>query len=403
MTGQEVCVTGIGLVTPAGDGREACWERICKGLPTSVLEQQGDERRLVCRVPPFDPARLGRARARKPDRYAQLALLAAREAIVDAGLEPELRDGARVAVVVGTAGGGAGTFEAEHGLLLDRGPDFVSPFAVPSSLANSVAAQLAIEFRASGPGFTVNTACASGATAVGAARDLLLLDRCDIALVGGAEAATTPYYFAGFGQLGALSSRFHDPTGALRPFDADRDGFVMGEGAGMLVLERPADVRARRARVRARIVGYGASCDAHHVVSPHPDGAGITAAVRAALADAGRAAADVGHVNAHGTGTGRGDAVEAAALASALPHRPPVTSTKGVTGHLLGAAGAVEAALTALTLERGLLPPTANLERLGPGIDLDVVTECRPAAPALALSVSVGFGGHNAVLAIAAP
>ncbi|WP_371480473.1 beta-ketoacyl synthase [Kitasatospora sp. NBC_00315] len=403
MSGAEVCVTGIGLVTPAGDGREAGWERVCKGLPASTLEREGDALRLACRVPPFDPGRVGRARARKPDRCAQLALLAASEAVADAGLEPGRWDGARVAVVVGTGSGGAGTLEAEHRALLERGPAYVSPFAVPSSLANSVAAQLAIEFGASGPGLTVNTACASGATAVGTARDLLALDRCDIALVGGAEASLTPYYFAGFSQLGALSERFEDPTGALRPFDVDRDGFVMGEGAGILVLERPADARARRVRVRARIVGYGASSDAHHVVSPHPGGVGITAAVRAALADAGAGAADVAHVNAHGTGTRRGDSIEAAVLATLLPHRPPVTSTKGVTGHLLGAAGAVEAALTALTVERGLLPPTANLRRLGPGIDLDVVTECRPAAPALALSTSVGFGGHNAVLVVAVP
>ena len=411
MTRTDVCVTGIGLVTPAGDGCPASWERVCKGLPSTVLERvvrqppeggsNGESFQLACRVGPFEPERLGRAAARRPDRCAQLALLAAREALADAGLDPGSWDGARVAVVIGTGTGGAGTLEAEHRFLLETGPAGISPYAVPSSLGNSVAAQLAIEFRATGSCFTVNTACASGATALGTARDLLLLDRCDIAVVGGAEAAVTPFYLAGFDRLGALSRRYDDPGGALRPFDADRDGFVMGEGAGVLVLERPADAGARRAVVRARIVGHGASSDAHHVVSPHPQGAGIAAAVRTALADAGAGPAEVAHVNAHGTGTRRGDAIEAAVLSALLPHGPSVTSTKGVTGHLLGAAGAVEAALTVLTIEQGLVPPTANLVALDPGVELDMVTECRRERPALALSTSVGFGGHNAALAFA--
>ncbi|GAA0700568.1 beta-ketoacyl-[acyl-carrier-protein] synthase family protein [Kitasatospora atroaurantiaca] len=403
MTADAVCVTGVGLVTPAGDGRDATWERVCKGLPTTVLEQAAHSAYLACRVPPFDPQRLGRARSRRPDRCTQFALLAAQEALADAGLDPQAWDGARVAVIMGSGVCGAETYEREHRVLLESGPQDVSPYAVPSSLANSLAAQLAIEFRATGTSFTVNTACASGATAVGLARDLLALDRCDIALVGGSEAAVTPFFLAGFDRLGALSRRYDDPAGALRPFDAGRDGFVMGEGAGMLVLERAADALARGARVRARIVGYGASSDAHHVVAPHPEGAGIAAAVRAALADAGAGPAEVAHVNAHGTGTARGDSIEAAALAALLPHQPSVTSTKGVTGHLLGAAGAVEAALTVLTVEQGLVPPTANLTDLAPDIDLDVPTECRPERPALALSTSVGFGGQNAALLVAAP
>ncbi|MEE1752120.1 beta-ketoacyl-[acyl-carrier-protein] synthase family protein [Streptomyces sp. SP18CS02] len=402
MTGRDVCVTGIGMMTPAGDGWAAGWERVCKALPTAVFEQEmpPTPAHLACRVAPFDPSRLGQARARKPDRCAQLALLAARDALVDAGLEPSRWDGARVAVVVGCGSGGSGTLETEHRAMLASGPQDMSPFAVPTSLSNSMAAQLTIEFGATGPSHTVNTACASGATAIGTAMDLLALDRCDIALAGGADAAITPFYVAGYDRIGALSHRFADPAGALRPFDRQRDGFVLGEGAGMLVLERAADARARGARARARIRGYGASSDAHHVVKPRPDGSGLKAAVREALAQAGASVRDVSHINAHGTGTPVGDRAEAAALASLFPHHPPVTATKPVTGHLLGAAGAVEAALTVLTVEQGLVPPTANLEELDPAVDLHIPTECRPGRLGLALSMSTGFGGQNAVLAI---
>ncbi|MGW3155468.1 beta-ketoacyl-[acyl-carrier-protein] synthase family protein [Streptomyces sp. NPDC001089] len=403
MTGRaDVRVTGLGLVTPAGDGWAAGWERVCKGLPTAVLveERETVPPHLACRVGGFDPARLGGARARRPDRCAQLALLAAREALADARLDPAHWDGARVAVVVGSGTGGARTLESEHRALLAGGPQDMSPYAVPAALGNSLAAQLTIEFAASGASCTVNTACASGATALGTARDLLALDRCDIALAGGADAAITPFYVGGFDRIGALSHRFDDPTGAPRAFDRWRDGFVIGEGAGMLVLERAADARARGARSRARISGFGASSDAHHVVRPHPDGTGLGAAVREALAESGASARDVTHVNAHGTGTPAGDLAEAAVLAELFPHRPPVTSTKPVTGHLLGAAGAVEAAFTVLAVEQGLVPPTANLAEADPAIDLDIPVESRPGGLGLALSLSMGFGGQNAVLAV---
>lgn len=401
MSTPEVCVTGVGLLTPAGDGRAASWERVCKGLPTAALAADSDPVHLACRAPGFDPARLGRARARRPDRCTELALLAAHEALADAGLEPSRWDGARVAVVLGSGLGGAQTYEAEHRLLLESGPDHISAMAFPSAFGNSLAAQLSIELGATGASFTVNTACASGATAVGLAVDLLRLGRCDIAVTGGSDAPITPYQVAGFDRLRALSRRFDDPSGALRPFDSDRDGFVIGEGAGVLVLERSPDARARGARVRARILGHGSSSDAHHVVKPRQDGAGLSAAFRAALADAGAGPADVAHVNAHGTGTPLGDRVEAAALAELFPHRPPVTSTKAVTGHLMGAAGAVEAVFTVLAVQEGLVPPTANLTEQAAGIDLDIPTGCRRGALPLALSTSVGFGGQNTVLVVA--
>ncbi|MDH6575407.1 beta-ketoacyl-[acyl-carrier-protein] synthase family protein [Kitasatospora sp. MAP5-34] len=399
----EVCVTGVGLMTPAGDGWAASWERVCKGVPTADLvpQSQSYPTHLACRVPGFEPSRLGRARARRPDRCTELALLAAFDALADSSLESSSWDGARVAVVLGSGLAGGLTHEAEHRVLLADGAQNLSPMSVPSSIANSLTAQLSIELGATGVSFTVNTACASGATAVGAAVDLLRLGRCDIAVAGGADAPITPYYVAGFDRLHAMSHRFDDPSGGLRPFDVDRDGFVIGEGAGVLILERVSDARARGARVRARILGHGSSSDAHHVVKPRPDGAGLDAALRAALADSGAAPADVAHVNAHGTGTPLGDRVEAAVLAGLFPHRPSVTSTKAVTGHLLGAAGAVEAVFSVLAVEGGLAPPTANLVTLAPDIELDVPTECRPGPIPLAVSLSAGFGGQNTVLAVA--
>ncbi|WP_441249340.1 beta-ketoacyl-[acyl-carrier-protein] synthase family protein [Kitasatospora sp. McL0602] len=401
MNPAEIGVTGVGLLTPAGDGREAVWERVCKGLPTATLVPGPGPAHLACHAPAFDPDRLGRARARRPDRATALALLAVREALADAALDAADWDGARVAVVVGSGLAGAHTYETEHRTLLTGGPEELSALAFPSVFGNSLSAQLSIELGVTGASFTVNTACASGATAIGLAVDLLRLGRCDIAVTGGSDAAITPYYVAGFDRVRALSHRFDDPSGALRPFDAGRDGFVIGEGAGALVLERVPDARARGARVRARLLGHGASSDAHHVVKPRPDGAGLHAAVRAALADAGAAAVDVAHVNPHGTGTPLGDLVEATVLAGLLPHGPSVSATKAVTGHLLGAAGAVEAVLTVLAVETGLAPPTANLTTPGPGIDLDLPTTARPGRIPLALSTSVGFGGQNAVLAIA--
>jgi 3-oxoacyl-[acyl-carrier-protein] synthase II len=247
----------------------------------------------------------------------------------------------------------------------------------------------------------VATACASGATAIGTARDLLERDRCDVVITGGSDAMLTPLIVAGFARMGALSARHDDPAAASRPFDADRDGFVAGEGAGVLVLERLADSRARGAHVRGRIVGYGASADAHHITAPDPEGRGMETAVRSALAEAGADPGAVDHVNAHGTCTPLNDKVEGQMLRRVLTGDAIVTSTKGVTGHLFGAAGAVEAIYTLLAAEHGLVPPTANLDRLDPEIDINVATSpvCRPIE--LAVSSSFGFGGQNAVLAVA--
>ncbi|MCX4782648.1 beta-ketoacyl-[acyl-carrier-protein] synthase family protein [Streptomyces sp. NBC_01264] len=405
MPATDTAVTGLGLVTPGGVGTEPTWEAVLAGRATTALDPvlDGHPVRLSCRVPGFDPdALLGGRRALRLDRFVQFALVAAGEAVADAGLDPATWDGARVGVVLGCADGGPGTVEKEHRTLLEQGPRRVSPLLLPMQLPNMLAGQAAIEFGARGPNLVVATACASGATAIGTARDLLAMDRCDIVLAGGSEAMITPLVMAGFASMGALSRREDDPATASRPFDAGRDGFVAGEGAGVLVLERAADARARGARIRARIAGYGASADAHHMTSPDPRGRAVEAAVRAALADAGAAPGDVAHVNAHGTSTPLNDLMEGQMLARVFAGRPLVTSTKGVTGHLLGAAGAVEAALGVLSVERSVVPPTASLGELDPRLDLEVATSATGARIDLALSNSFGFGGQNAVLAIAA-
>ncbi|MGW3658751.1 beta-ketoacyl-[acyl-carrier-protein] synthase family protein [Streptomyces sp. NPDC005151] len=405
MAGIDVAVTGLGLVTPAGIGVEPSWATVRSGRSTAAFDPvlESNPVKISCRVPGFDAdALLGARRALRLDPFVQFALVAAREALADAGLDPKTWDGARVGVVLGNGDGGPTTVEAQHRVLLAQGAGRVSPLLLPMQLPNMLAGQAAIEFGATGPNLVVATACASGTTAVGVARDLLALDRCDVVLTGGSEALITPLAMAGFAQMGALSQREDDPSAASRPFDADRDGFVAGEGAGILVLERLQDACARGARVRARIVGYGASADAHHMTSPHPTGAGIESAVRAALRDAGAGRGDVQHVNAHGTSTPLNDLAEATMLKRTLTGDPLVTSTKGVTGHLLGAAGAVEAVLTVLSVEQGLVPPTANLTTLDPRLEIKVA-ETEMAVPIeLALSNSCGFGGQNAVLAVAA-
>jgi 3-oxoacyl-[acyl-carrier-protein] synthase II len=268
---------------------------------------------------------------------------------------------------------------------------------------NMVAGQVAIDLGARGPSQVTATACASGATALGIARELLRRKDCDVVVAGGTESALTPLAVTGLGRMGALSGRTDDPVHASRPFDADRDGFVPAEGAGVLVLERESDARARAANVRAVLRGYGASTDAYHPTAPAPDGAGIERALRLALDDAGLDGSDVDHVNAHGPSTPLGDVVEGRMLRRVLGRRPLVTSTKGVTGHPLAAAGAIEAAYTALAVEHGTVPPTANLTRLAPELDIDVVHGAPRSVPVeVAVSTSMGFGGHNAALVLTA-
>ncbi|WP_027343137.1 beta-ketoacyl-[acyl-carrier-protein] synthase family protein [Hamadaea tsunoensis] len=401
----DAAITGIGLVTPAGGTRESTWDTVCAGRPTAAPAAglAGLPVDFACEVPAFDPVEAtGNRRAWRLDRYAQFAVAAAREAVADAGLGPAGWEAGRVGVVVGTAAGGVATF-AEQQQRLQRNVRLVSPLTLPMFLPNMAAAQVAAALGARGPCLQTGAACASGAVAVASAVDLLRTGACDVVIAGAADAMVTPLCAAAFASLGALSRRRDAPATASRPFDADRDGFVLGEGAGILVLERPATAQARGATVYAHLAGYAATCDAYDIVAPDPEGRGLTAALREALDTLDRTGippSGVSYVNAHGTSTPLNDRVEAAVLARHLPADTLVSSTKGVTGHLMGAAGAVELALTALTIARGTVPPTANLTHLDPAVHLAVPTVAQDRPVAAALSVSMGFGGHNTVWAL---
>ncbi|THA36617.1 beta-ketoacyl-[acyl-carrier-protein] synthase family protein [Streptomyces sp. A1277] len=406
--GRGVAVTGIGLVTPAGIGVEENWRRILSGVSTAATdpELKGERVDISCRVPGFDPTtELGRRTAWKLDRFAQLAVVGARQAVADAGLDSGSWDGTRIGVVIGNSLGGAATFEKQLRTYFDGAPEDVSALMIPMGMVNMVAGYVAMDQRIQGPSLVTATACASGASAVGTARQWLLSGLCDVVLAGGTEAAISPGTLNGLSRMGALSTRTEDPAGASRPFAHDRDGFVAGEGAAILVLERTEDAVARGARRYADIAGFSASSDAHHATAPHPQGAGLARALREALDEAGVLPDEVEHVNAHGTSTPMNDLTESRALYSVLGSGAAVTSTKGVTGHTLAAAGAVEAAYTALALHHGAVPPTANTTGLDPAIDvdIDVVTgAARQRRIQVAASTSLGFGGHNAALVLTA-
>ncbi|MFD6422909.1 beta-ketoacyl-[acyl-carrier-protein] synthase family protein [Streptomyces sp. NPDC060198] len=401
----EAAVTGIGMITPAGGNAATTWDGVCAGRslarPDPVLA--GLPVDLSCPVDLDPEAMLGRRLARRLDRFCQLALVAARQAVADAGLSPATWDADRIGVVLGVSCNSMETYVREFTLLGEERPHLVSPLALPRSVASMAAAEVALDLGVRGPNFTVTSACASGATALGVARGLIASGTCDIVLAGGSESGRSRMAATCFTQMRALSRG--GPDGASRPFDTDRDGFVLSEGAAVLVLEHPDRAPARGARTRALLRGFGATSDAHHPVAPHPEGRGAESALRAALADAGCAPSDVGHVNAHGTSTQAGDNAEARALLRVFDGTPPpVTAPKGVLGHSLGAAGAIEAALTVLTLEKQLVPPTANLSRQDEGLALDVVTGApRPVALSVAASNSFGFGGQNAALVFTTP
>ncbi|MFI7094400.1 beta-ketoacyl-[acyl-carrier-protein] synthase family protein [Streptomyces lydicus] len=402
MSAREVAVTGLGLVTPAGVGVAATWHGLLSGESPAARDPALDGLPVdfCCRVPGFDAAeRLGRRLSWRLDRCAAMALVAAREAVADAGLGTDRWDPLRVGVVVGVGTASMERYEEEFAKLTSGRATEISPLAIPRSVPNMVAGEVGMDLRVRGPNLTVSTACASGATALGTARQLLLADACDVVVAGGSESLCSRIPAACFHQMGALSRRGDDPAGASRPFDADRDGFVLAEGAGMLVLERAEHARGRGARVRSYLSGYGASCDAYHFTAPHPEGRGAAEALSAALGDAGLEPGDIGHVNAHGTSTVLNDRAEALALRQVFRRPPPVTAVKGALGHAAGGAGAIEAACTVLTLQEQVVPPTANLRRLDPDIELDVVSKVpRPVRMAAAVSNAFGFGGQNAVL-----
>ncbi len=401
-----IVITGLGAVTPVGDDVASTWAALLAG--TSGVGLLTDERyadlpvRLAAQVI-TDPAdRLDRVEARTLDRGQRLALLAAREAWADAGapdVAPE-----RIAVVIGSGIGGAVTLLDQWDVLREHGARRVSPYVVPMLMPNGPAATVALELSARAQVRAPVSACASGADAIALALDLLRAGLADVVVAGGAEACIHPLPLAGFAQMRALSSRHEDPEAASRPFDAGRDGFVMGEGAGLLVLETEAHAQARGIRSYAELAGAGVTSDAHHMTAPEPTGAGAAQAMRQALAAAGADISQVGYVNGHATSTPVGDLAEAQAIRSVLGARTadvPVSATKSMTGHLLGAAGAVEAIVTALSVHEGRVHPTRNYDKPDEAINLDVVPEGERALTLeLALTNSFGFGGHNVSLAI---
>ena len=403
----EVVVTGLGLVTPVGTGKEAFWDALMQGRSGAGEIEAFDASdlpvRIACEVDDFDAKDYVTPReASRMDRFAQLAVGAASLAWDDADAS-SVADPERVGVIIGSGIGGLSTIEREHANFLEGGPRRVSPFMVPKLMPNAAAAAVAMKFRLFGPNFAPTSACATGAHAVGEAYRYVKHGFCDAMLAGGSESAITPLTISAFARMGALSRRNDDPQGASRPFDAEREGFVCGEGACVLVLESREHAERRGAEIIGSVVGYGASADAHHVTQPDPDGHGASLAMRAALADAEATPDMVDYLNAHGTGTPFNDRVETIAIKETFgveAKRMPVSSTKSNMGHMLGAAGAVEAAVTVLALQRGVVPPTINLTNPDPECDLDYVPEGpRSVSLSFGLSNSFGFGGQNASLA----
>ena len=404
----QVVVTGLGLVTPIGSGTESFWDGLMTGrsgaAPITQFETESLPVRIACEVTDFDPTDYVDARQiGRTDRFTQMAVAAASLAIEEAGEFDFEKTGDRIGVIIGSGIGGIGTIEREHDALLKGGPRRVSPFMVPRLMPNAAAAAVAMKFKLFGPNYAPTSACATGAHAVGEAYRNLQAGAADVMIAGGTEAALTPLSVAAFARMQALSRRNDDPERASRPFEKNRDGFVFGEGAGALILETREHAESRGAPILAEVAGYGASADAFHVTQPDPDGAGASLAMRAALNDAGANPDEVDYINAHGTSTPYNDRVETVAIKATFgteAKRIPVSSTKSQTGHLLGAAGAVEAAVSVLAVSRDVIPGTINLEEADPECDLDYVGDGpREAAIRLALSNSFGFGGQNACLA----
>lgn len=400
-----IAITGTGLVCPAGLNVSSSWDFVLSGESTAAKcrKLEGLEIDYACSINDFDPDKsLGRSLARRIDRFVQLALVACHEALAESGLDPDKWDSRRVGVVAGNSLAGIERFLEQQQVLECEGDRMVSPSTIPGAMMNMVAGQIAIECHATGPSLLVSTACASGIAAIDTACQWLKEGRCDVVIAGATEAPIVPLIVAGMNRLGALSKN-PDIKHASRPFDRDRDGFVIAEGAGFVVLETEKHAVARGQEILAFVSGAGTSTDAYHVTTPEPQGRGLAAAIQQALDDAGLQGKDIQYVNAHGTSTRLNDVTEGRVIEKEIGGHAPVTSLKGAIGHTLAAAGAVETILTILSVKHGIIPPTANLIRLDPEINLDVVFgEPRELKIHHALKLSMGFGGHNGALIISA-
>ena len=413
MTDRKVVVTGIGAVSPLGLDLASTWDGLRNGRSGIGQVTLCDPGPYPCKiageVKDFDPKPFFKnpKDARRSDRYAQLAVAAAKMALEDSGLEPDKVQADRVGVIVGSGIGGLATLETQHGVLLSRGADRVSPFVIPMMISNIASGMISMEYGLGGPNMSIATACATANNSVGEAWRMIKYGDAEAFLCGGAEATILPMGLAGFSNMRALSTRNDEPERASRPFDRGRDGFVMGEGAGVVMIEEYEHARKRGARIYAELAGYGVSADAHHLSAPSPDGSGPARAMRMALEHAGVSPEEVGYLNAHGTSTPLGDIAETQAIKLAFGDHArnglAVSSTKSMTGHLLGAAGGVELAACLMALQEGVRPPTINLEDQDPECDLDCIpNEAREKKVSVAMSNGFGFGGHNATLVVKA-
>lgn len=403
-----VVVTGVGAITPVGNDVDTFWNNIKNGVSgidfIKGFDASDQKVKVAAEVKDFDPKDyMDRREAKRMDRYCQLAMVAAEEAVKDSGLDLEKVNKERVGVLVGSGVGGILTLEGEHKKLLEKGPSRVSPFMIPMLIGNMAAGNIAIKFGAKGPCTTVVTACATGTNAIGDAFRLIEHGYADVVIAGGSEGSITPLTVAGFASLTALS-KSEDPKRASIPFDKERDGFVIGEGAGIVVLESLEHAKNRGAKIYAEMKGYSMTCDAYHITSPAPDGEGGARAMKLAIEDAGIREEDIDYINAHGTSTLYNDKFETAAIKNVFKdgaYKIPVSSTKSMTGHLLGAAGAVEAIICIKAVQEGFIPPTVGYKVKDEECDLDYVPNVgRKEDITYALSNSLGFGGHNATIII---
>ena len=407
MTEARIVVTGIGVVSPIGLTADATWQSLVAGRSgvgrISAFDAEGFETTIAAEIPDFDPTNyMERKEARRADRFSQFALAAAKEALGQAGLLQEEPLGDRVSSLIASGVGGIITLSEQYDVLREKGPKRISPFLVPMMLIDMAGGNVSITFGARGPSFATVSACASGADALGNGMDLIRKGVIDVAICGGSEAPICPIAVAGFNSAGALSRNNEFPEAASRPFDAQRDGFIIGEGSAVLIIERLEHALERGARPLVELSGYGVTSDASHITQPAPFGEGGARAMRQAIAGAGLKAEDVDYINAHGTSTAINDKAETDAIKTVFgddAYKVAVSSSKSMTGHLLGAAGALEAAICVLSIERGCIPPTINLTNPDPECDLDYTPHnARMTKVDVAMTNSLGFGGHNTAL-----
>ena len=404
---KRVVVTGLGCVSPVGNNVNDTWQALLAGksgaAPITAFDASAHKTKFAAEVKGFDPVALfGTRDARKMDRFSQFATAATLEAMEQAGLKVDESNRDRVGILIGTGIGGIITLLEQYEVLRERGPERVSPFLIPMMISDNAAGNIAIRIGARGPNMALATACASGTNALGEAAEMIRRGSADVMIAGGAEAAITALSMAGMNVMTALSTRNDDPQTASRPFDKNRDGFLMGEGAGILILESLEHAQARGAKILCEFSGYGTTDDAHHISAPAENGAGAAISMSLALQNADLKPEDVSYINAHGTSTYLNDKSETAAIKTVFgeqAYKIPVSSTKSMTGHLLGASGAVEAVFSAMAIMNNILPPTINYETPDPVCDLDYVpNQPRKAEPNYVMSNSFGFGGHNATL-----